>query len=202
MAIPPPSTPAKEADSETAGKLCSICQTGIIGGEKVVSCPHCGLPFHAECWTENRGCSAYGCASAPKTVKQQTEVQPMSNAWGDEKPCPACGKTIKAQALKCRFCGAAFDTRDVIDTQAYATREYEGTEYTQARNKVVFLFLLSAAGCLAPVSLIMTGILISQKQFMGVDYRRLPMTLKAVLWSAIGVAGLMVLLGVMMLILD
>jgi hypothetical protein len=30
--------------------------------DEILACPQCGLRFHAECWAENRGCSAYGCA--------------------------------------------------------------------------------------------------------------------------------------------
>jgi hypothetical protein len=40
---------------------CSICQTAIAGGEERMSCPSCHLTFHAGCWQENYGCSAYGC---------------------------------------------------------------------------------------------------------------------------------------------
>src|SRR5437763_261566 len=120
----------QEAGPGIAGKVCSICQTGIIAGERVLECSFCGLPFHAECWDENRGCSAYGCQGAPKTVKGDVEAQPLTNAWGGEKPCPNCGKSIKASALKCRFCGAAFESRDVIGGKEYAAREYEGNEYT------------------------------------------------------------------------
>jgi hypothetical protein len=48
-----PLTPVRE--------LCSICQFPVEGDEVRTWCPHCGLPFHAECWEENYGCSAYGC---------------------------------------------------------------------------------------------------------------------------------------------
>lgn len=55
----------------TATQVCSICQTAIGASDEMHICPSCGLTFHEECWTENRGCSAYGCpqvnALAPKT---------------------------------------------------------------------------------------------------------------------------------------
>ena len=41
--------------------LCSICQTPIEPGEERTACPSCHLTFHAQCWEENLGCSAYGC---------------------------------------------------------------------------------------------------------------------------------------------
>lgn len=41
---------------------CSICQWPTNTEDVLTTCPACGLTFHAQCWTENRGCSAYGCA--------------------------------------------------------------------------------------------------------------------------------------------
>jgi hypothetical protein len=51
--------PVVEAGPAT---LCSVCQWSIEAGDPRVACPACGLQFHADCWEENRGCSAYGCA--------------------------------------------------------------------------------------------------------------------------------------------
>ncbi|HWL09976.1 MAG TPA: hypothetical protein VNQ76_16340 [Planctomicrobium sp.] len=48
---------------DTAEQLCSICQTVILDEEPNTRCEACGLPFHTECWKENRGCSAYGCTN-------------------------------------------------------------------------------------------------------------------------------------------
>jgi hypothetical protein len=191
-----------EATSDVAGKMCSICQTSIIAGEHILSCGYCTLPFHAECWDENRGCSAYGCEGAPKTVKTQVDTAPVSNAWGEEKPCPSCGRTIKGQALKCRFCGASFSTRDVIDKKEYECREYEDKEYVAARNKVVALFILSAAGCLSPIGLIIALVLIKTGSSMGIEFKRLPDALKAVVYSSVGISCLLLLIMAMLIILD
>jgi pSer/pThr/pTyr-binding forkhead associated (FHA) protein len=42
-------------------EICSICQTEIHPADPQTSCPSCSLTFHAQCWKENLGCSAYGC---------------------------------------------------------------------------------------------------------------------------------------------
>jgi hypothetical protein len=55
LATPPPPPP----ELQTA--LCSICQTPILTTEERTACPSCHLTFHAQCWAENFGCSAYGC---------------------------------------------------------------------------------------------------------------------------------------------
>lgn len=194
--------PTFQAGPATAGQLCSICQTAILSGEQVLTCPHCSLPFHADCWGENRGCSAYGCKGAPRTTKASAPMQQVSNAWGDEKPCPACGKSIKAEALKCRFCGAAFSTRDVITREQYTRREYEEQEFAAARNKLIVLFLLSAAGCFAPLGVLLCGLLVRRGELLGIDYRRLPSALRAVVWSAIGVGSLLMVILAALLVFD
>jgi len=55
----PPASASPEALREVT--LCSICQTAIAEAEERTTCPSCGLEFHAACWKENYGCSAYGC---------------------------------------------------------------------------------------------------------------------------------------------
>lgn len=57
------------AARDEIGKTCPYCRFPLKPGEQVITCPACHLPHHADCWTENRGCTTYGCqgsaAAAP-----------------------------------------------------------------------------------------------------------------------------------------
>lgn len=54
------------ANRKVAGKTCPLCRVEIKLGEDITNCPHCRLPHHSACWTENGGCSTYGCQSGPR----------------------------------------------------------------------------------------------------------------------------------------
>lgn len=62
-------------------EICSVCQTVIEDDDLRTTCDDCKLPFHDECWQENLGCSAYGCASVNK-LKQGPDIRvgPLTNA--------------------------------------------------------------------------------------------------------------------------
>src|SRR5689334_6857146 len=103
------------APLEAGGEcLCPICQTAVQPGEPVVKCPGCDLVHHEECWKEIGGCGTFGCSQAPAVEKSAQAAAAALTAWGDTKKCPACGETIKAIALKCRYCGSTFDTVDPL----------------------------------------------------------------------------------------
>jgi hypothetical protein len=84
----PTSSPA--VSSRTAVQQCSICQWAIEPTHERTACPSCGLTFHTECWQENKGCSAYGCASvdvlAEPTVEAAIEPDPIIAAVTQEEP--------------------------------------------------------------------------------------------------------------------
>jgi predicted RNA-binding Zn-ribbon protein involved in translation (DUF1610 family) len=167
------------ADQNHAAKICSICQTAVVTGELILVCPSCDLPFHQECWNENGGCSQYGCAHAPATVKTASDTELVSHAWGNEKACPNCGKTIKARAILCRFCGASFGTREELSQQEYQAKQFESDQYSSARIRLILLFFVGATGFLAPLAIILLGIVIFSNDFMGIKYRFLPPALRA-----------------------
>ncbi len=66
------------------GKICPVCGQEITTADKVVVCPECGIPHHASCWAQNRGCSTSGCAQQG-VVKEKKEDEQKSegNSFSD-----------------------------------------------------------------------------------------------------------------------
>ena len=109
---------------------CVACGLSFTFGEEVCACHVCGKYHHVHCWDDAKGC-LHGPASASPplpAVATQSErlesdesgaVTPMAvsvtaasaptsttvSIAADEQFCSQCGKVIKADALKCRFCG-------------------------------------------------------------------------------------------------
>ncbi len=105
---------------------------------------------HRECWADVGGCATYGCENAPKGEKAAPAETPLS-AWGDTKKCPACGETIKAIALRCRYCSTDFDTVDPLSLKDLRGRVVKEERLQSTRSAVVVLFVLSLLGCPAPI---------------------------------------------------
>ena len=58
------------------GKTCPFCQFVIKPGDRIVTCPHCDIPHHNDCWAENGGCTTFGCAGAHTTAPAQPPYPP------------------------------------------------------------------------------------------------------------------------------
>ncbi|MFC1612194.1 RING finger protein [Myxococcota bacterium] len=153
----PPAFDAFPATSREAGKRCAICQTTIGDGEEVGRCSKCDTPFHVECWDENGGCATYGCELMPETVKPQTAEVPDSY-WGQQdKQCPRCGSTIKVAALRCRHCGATFESRAPVSPGELAA-SHAGPDLGTARMVAVLVFITGLVPCTAPLTLVFGSI--------------------------------------------
>ena len=92
LRVPQLTPAAPGADAVVIG-TCSVCNWPIHAGEPTTQCPSCQLLFHAECWHDNAGCSAYGCpqvgalADAPAPPPQldpephESPPQPHHGPW-------------------------------------------------------------------------------------------------------------------------
>lgn len=114
------------ADTEPVSAVCPVCCTAIAPGDAVTICPDCKTPHHAECWSENHGCSTYGCASAAHQATHTTDGGGAGAESGGATAesgmiaCPACGAMHPATDLVCGSCGKLLD--DGLPRASLATR--------------------------------------------------------------------------------
>lgn len=81
-AVAPPVAPAKPIQRvREKPVICGVCQSPISAFEDKTGCPACGLLFHVECWEENYGCSAYGCAQV--NALKPPDPEPATDFPGD-----------------------------------------------------------------------------------------------------------------------
>ena len=79
------------------------------------------------------------------------------SASDETKECPACGETIKAVALRCRFCRADLDSSGGLSLRESGRPP---DEIRAVRRTAVWLFILSIMGCLAPLLVIVAPVMI------------------------------------------
>jgi hypothetical protein len=144
---------------EAVGATCPVCQSTIGQDEAIITCPVCHQVHHGECWTEVGGCATYGCSQAPEAEKIAPVATPLS-AWGDVKRCPACGESIKAIALRCRYCGEDFHTVDPLSLQDLRGQAVREESLTKLRTWVPVIFVLSLLGVFAPVMAIVAPLVV------------------------------------------
>jgi competence protein ComGC len=72
---------------------CRICADSLVG--RVVHCPRCESPFHADCWAYNGRCAVYGCgAMTPAAAPVEPAVDTPFVIDGDVPPPPSSTSVI------------------------------------------------------------------------------------------------------------
>lgn len=53
---------------------CPYCQTKIKNQNEAITCTLCGTPHHKDCWSENGGCTTYGCHENPNFKNNAVDI--------------------------------------------------------------------------------------------------------------------------------
>ena len=139
--------------------FCALCQSGIAAAEATSSCPSCGAVYHRDCHEENGGCGNYGCPSVPQDAQQAASVVAPS-VWGAErKDCPACSARIRAAAVRCRHCGAMFETRDPMTIAEYQDAKHKKTHLQRLGTMAVMVLVGGVIPCTAPLILLIAPLI-------------------------------------------
>jgi hypothetical protein len=100
----------------------------------------------------------YGCSKVPPTEKLADVEIPVAY-WGQEnKPCPVCGNSILAVALRCRFCGTTFDTARPQDHAEFSQEAARKMREPSLRKTAVWILILGLIPFTAPFTAIFGGI--------------------------------------------
>jgi hypothetical protein len=143
-----------------AFRMCSICQHPIKAHDEVTPCPSCSQKYHAECWIENHGCAAYGCAQVGVLDEQAAisddfvvvpryvprHVKPVSAPAGAQKfpwEFALLGGSVLGSVVGAFTFGAP---ALMVGTAAavYATRRPKGENRVAALSAVICLVGLAA----------------------------------------------------------
>ncbi len=135
-------------------QTCPYCQTKIKQGADLIVCPECGTPHHKECWSENRGCTTFGCKENYDVKKKASEVIDIGNQTVDEVQnlinqappiipvtpakklinCPECKSLVEENSRYCKYCGYNF-----VQNQTPLQRNEFEKEYIKRYNQKVSL---------------------------------------------------------------
>lgn len=86
-------------DTNWIGKVCPYCEKRLLETDHVKVCDRCGIPYHATCWCENKGCKFHDGFGRP--YERSAPPPPAGEAFF----CPDCGTKVSPDAQFCLQCG-------------------------------------------------------------------------------------------------
>lgn len=110
---------------------CPICKKNLHQNDDVVTCPHCGAPYHRECYQKQGHCSFEGRHAsgfeykAPHAAKAQPTGAGAKTGTG--VLCTACNTANDATNVFCENCGSPLHTAQ----QARAQNPFSYASATQ-----------------------------------------------------------------------
>ena len=191
------------ARDEDVGKICSICGSGILNDESIVTCPVCALPYHYECWKEMGGCGSYGCAAAPNIKKADyAPSDTYVKGWTSEKKCPECGSMIVSNAIICRFCKSRFPTEKPMTKEEWINRIYDGNYLLFVRIAVFLQFIFSLLIFLSIFTFIINLyiLLLSNSLWWIYKMKRLPNELKLLQYASTIISGIILVITIVLFV--
>jgi hypothetical protein len=167
--------------------LCPICKGAVNSQEAVTSCPSCHTIYHTACWQEIGGCGLYGCPQVPVT-EHRTDLEIPASYWGQEnKQCPVCEAVILASAIRCRNCGATFQSRKPQGKSEYLSEVDVKKQLPKTRRAIILLFIFCIVPFTAPIAALIGALwYLSKREHLKYMPRLYSIMLKLALFTAIG----------------
>ena len=97
----PEDPPPPQSDGGHGDLTCPYCRMPLCDTDAIKTCASCRTPHHAECWTENKGCTVFGCAESPEeeekiSVAPQSQTDSTAQRAGYGRTPTAAGQTAPA----------------------------------------------------------------------------------------------------------
>ncbi len=158
---------------EYIGKICPFCKTEIKENDEVKVCPECGIPHHATCWEENKGCTTFGCSQQhyEEQHTNPTDVcvkcgAPLGDGQGfcpkcgtpkggmKQRVCGKCGSVLQEGQDFCPKCGTRYDPSAAVpDSTASAIDKFNENVKKKNKKKVLIPIIAVAVAAVIGIAL-------------------------------------------------
>ena len=142
--------------------VCPYCRCSIDDPERdQIVCARCGTPHHSDCFSENGGCTLFGCSAAPQdepkvsvTGADFTETTPdlqTSASAARPAPPPMAGAATAPTTVALNFNAGNVLFRPVpvpVSQVPIAPIKVDPTPAADAKNRTTFILLGSLLGML------------------------------------------------------
>lgn len=145
--------------NEYVGKICPYCKTEIKEEDNVKVCLKCGIPHHAACWEENKGCTTLGCkkqdtnptdvyANCGEALEGEQVFCPkcvLPENTPEKNVCSKCGAELQDGQGFCPKCGQKVGLAVDADVSSAINQFDSGDQKTNTKKKKTPLIIAVTA---------------------------------------------------------